>query len=412
MDVSIVAYPFIFLAIYFEVFLLLTFLSSPAREGRARGQGTYTPSVAMIVPCYNEETTIGETIESLLALSYPKEKLNIILVDDGSIDGTREVMDRYVKTPMVTIIHKENGGKHTALNAGIAAAKDAELIGCLDADSFVEKNALLEIVPCFQNERVAAATSAMSIHRPKNLLEHMQNAEYILGIALRHILASVNGLYVTPGPFSLYRKDTIVALGGFRRGHDTEDMEMALRIQQAGFVIENAPRARVFTKAPKTVGKLIKQRTRWTTGFLRNVLGEYRFMVLNPRYKTLGLLVLPLAFSAVFGGLMLFFLAVYQILSDVVRIVSTTSGVPLSYTLLPRISFEWFYLPATALVGLALVALVGSVAFMVLGRNISQTPSRIGSGIIAYLALYALIAPFWLMRSVADVACGLHRSWR
>ncbi len=110
----------------------------------------------------------------------------------------------------------------------------------------------------------------------------MQNAEYIFGITLRHALASVNGLYVTPGPFSFYRRSVIEKLGGFRHGHQTEDMEMALRIQQAGYKIENAPRARVYTKAPNTLLGLVKQRTRWTTGFLRNVAGEYRGLIGNP----------------------------------------------------------------------------------------------------------------------------------
>lgn len=412
MHLELLAYPFIFAALYFEVFLLVTFLSSQARKDRARTPGEYTPSVAMIVPCYNEEKTIHGTVESLLALHYPKDRLSIILVNDGSTDGTKAVIDTYQGHPNIRIIHQENGGKHTALNAGIAAAEDAEFVGCLDADSFVERDALAEIIPCFENPRVAAATSAMSVHRPKSALEHMQNAEYILGIALRHILATVNGLYVTPGPFSLYRRSAVVALNGFAHGHNTEDMEMALRMQRAGFIIDNAPRARVFTKAPKTIPKLLKQRTRWTTGFLRNMMHEYRDLIGNPKYGSLGLLVLPLGIAAVLGGLILFFSALIQLIADGVRTVLVTQGVPLSYTLTPKISFEWYYLPTTGLVLLALVTLVGSVAFMVLGRRISNTPGKIGSGILAYLALYALIAPFWLMRSVADIAIGIHRNWR
>ena len=187
----------------------------------------------------------------------------------------------------VRIIRKENGGKHTALNAGIAATR-AEIVGCLDADSFVEPSALREIVACFDNPRVAAATAAMSVHKPKNILQHMQNAEYTFGITLRHAFASVNGLYVTPGPFSFYRRSIVEKLGGFRYGHQTEDMEMALRIQHAGYKIENAPRARVYTKAPDTILELIRQRTRWTSGFLRNILNEYRHLIFSRRHSALG----------------------------------------------------------------------------------------------------------------------------
>ena len=148
-------------------------------------------------------------------------------------------MAHFAHHPQIRIIHKENGGKHTALNAGIAITQ-AELIGCLDADSLVEPDSLREIISCFADERVAAATAAMSVYRPKNILQHMQNAEYIFGSTLRHAFASVNGIYVTPGPFSFYRRSVIKKIGGFRYGHQTEDMEMALRIQQSGYG-ENAP---------------------------------------------------------------------------------------------------------------------------------------------------------------------------
>src|SRR3989344_5167995 len=245
MSPEMLAYPFLFIAIFFESFVLVTLLSKPAREARVRSLAVSFPSVAVIVPCWNEASTIGATCDSLLALDYPKDKLEIILVDDGSTDSTREVMEQFRSNSQVRIIYKENGGKHTALNAGIAVT-NAELVGCLDADSFVEPDALREIVSCFYNPQVVAATAAMSIHKPKNILQHMQNAEYTFGITLRHAFASINGLYVTPGPFSFYRRNIVEKLGGFRYGHQTEDMEMALRIQHAGYEIENAPRARLY----------------------------------------------------------------------------------------------------------------------------------------------------------------------
>ena len=148
MSPQMVAYPFLFIAIFFESFILVTLLSEPARARRLRARGTLTPSVAVIVPCYNEAATVAATCDSLLALDYPKEKLEIILVNDGSTDETARAMARFDGHPQVRILHKENGGKHTALNAGIALTR-AELIGCLDADSFVEPDALREIIPCF-----------------------------------------------------------------------------------------------------------------------------------------------------------------------------------------------------------------------------------------------------------------------
>ncbi|MHB1770091.1 MAG: glycosyltransferase family 2 protein, partial [Minisyncoccota bacterium] len=130
MSPQMVAYPFLFIAIFFESFVLVTLLSEPARATRRRSMSTATPHVAVIVPCYNEASTVAATCDSLLALDYPKEKLEIILVNDGSTDGTAQAMERFSDHPQVRIIHKENGGKHTALNAGIALTQ-AELIGCL-----------------------------------------------------------------------------------------------------------------------------------------------------------------------------------------------------------------------------------------------------------------------------------------
>lgn len=412
MGLEALAYPFIFLGLYFEVFMLLTFLSQPAKDRRLRLATTNTPKVAIIVPCWNEETTIKGTVDSLLALDYPKDKLEIVLVNDGSTDNTKVVMDAYIGTPQITVVHKENGGKHTAINEGIAIAADAEFVGCLDADSFVAPDALKEIISCFEEPKVAAATPAMSVFQPKNILEQMQNIEYIVGIATRHALSAVNGIYVTPGPFSFYRRSVIMEIGGFRHAHQAEDMEMALRMQRAGYEIENAPRARVYTKVPKSVPKLIKQRTRWTTGFLRNVMTDYRDLVGNPKYGILGLLVLPLGFVAIVGGVLLFIVALVSIGANLFSAYSVVSGVPLSYSLMPRFSFDWFYVPMTFVLLASIVVGLLSVTLVLIGRHVSKTPASIFLGIVGYTLIYAFIAPFWLVRSMYDVLTGKRRAWR
>ena len=416
MSPEMLAYPFLFIAIFFESFVLVTFLSGPARFARGRpaadsADRAALPSVAVIVPCWNEALTVGATCESLLALDYPQDKLEIILVDDGSTDGTPAAMARFSLHPQVRIISKENGGKHTALNAGIAAT-NAELVGCLDADSFVEPNALREVIPCFDDPQVAATTSAMSVHAPHNSIQHMQNAEYVFGIALRHILASVNGLYVTPGPFSFYRRAVIADLGGFKHGNQTEDMEMALRLQRAGYKIENAPRARVYTTSPNTLQKLMRQRVRWTAGFFRNVLGEYRELIGNRRYGALGMLVLPLTFISIGSGILLFFLMLFQLVNNSLTALEIRAGIPFSYAFLPHISFDLFYFPSGFYLLLGVVALLASLSLIAIGKHISRTPGRIGFGLISYTFLYGLIAPLWLLRATADVALGKHRPWR
>lgn len=416
MSLEMLSYPFLFIAIFFESFILITLLSKPAREARRReaikNDGAQTlPSVAVIVPCWNEASTIATTCDSLLSLDYPREKLEIILVDDGSTDATPITMAQYESHPQVRTIRKENGGKHTALNAGIAVTS-AELIGCLDADSFVESSALKEIISCFANEKIAAVTAAMSVHRPGNMIQHMQNAEYTFSITLRHAFASINGLYVTPGPFSFYKRSVINELGGFRYGHQTEDMEMALRIQQAGYGIENAPRARVYTKAPDTIRKLIKQRTRWTTGFLRNILGEYRALIANRSHSALGMLVLPSALFSIGSGIVLFLLTLFKFTEHAFAAVEVRTGIPLSYSLLPHGTFDLSLFPIHEYMLLGGITLLISFSLITIGKRISKTPTNLALGFISYACLYGLIVPWWLMRATADTAFGTRRNWK
>ncbi|HQT82565.1 MAG TPA: glycosyltransferase family 2 protein, partial [Candidatus Paceibacterota bacterium] len=349
MSPETLVYPFLFLAIFFESFLLVTFLSKPARDRRLAStrQAAATPRVAIVVPCWNEETTVAGTVESLLALDYPADKLSLVLVDDGSTDRTSAVIDRFAEHPHITALHKENGGKYTAMNLGIAHAKDAEIIGFLDADSFVASDALREITTAFAEPETMAVTASMSIHQPRTILQRMQYAEYAFAITLRHVFASINGLYVTPGPFSFYRRTVFDRLGPFKHAYLAEDMEMAMRMQRAGFNIGNALRARVYTKGPPTLPKLITQRVRWTTGFLRNIAFDYRDLIGGKGNAVLGLFVLPLGLIAIGGGIAIFALTVTEVVQRALHALSVVQAAPLSYAFTPH-PFSWFYLPVTA----------------------------------------------------------------
>ena len=403
-----VIYPFLFFALYFEVFLLLTFLSKSQRGKQS--ESTHFSKVAIIVPCYNEEETITETLASLKTLEYPKEMLQIIVVNDGSTDRTKEELEVCAKDVTMLVLHTENKGKHAALNLGMEYAKDAEFVACLDADSFVGKNALKEIIPYFENEKVGAVTASMSVHESKNPLQSMQYADYLFGIAYRHILSKVNGLYVTPGAFSVYRKRVFTEIGTFRKAHQTEDMEIALRMQKMGWIIENAPRALVFTKVPKTLWGLLKQRTRWTSGFLRNGF-EYRSLFGNFRHGVLGLLVLPLGAGAVVGGIVLFIYTIVEAVRQISDFFATQGDVPWSF-LFQAPSFDWFFAPASGILVLALVILFMSGTLIVIGKRIAKVPGSLAPGMLWYALLYNLVAPLWLIRSAVDVLFGIERTWR
>jgi cellulose synthase/poly-beta-1,6-N-acetylglucosamine synthase-like glycosyltransferase len=410
---ALIPYTLLFLSLFFEVFLLLSFLSRPARIARDRSASTETPHVALIIPCYNEERTVEHSALSALRVDYPADKLEVILVDDGSGDGTRAAMEQFRGHPQIRLLFQENGGKHTALNAGIAAT-NAEIVGCLDADTVLSPDALRQTLVCFERPAVAAAMSAISIRKPRGFLERMQSAEYTTAIFFRHALCSINAMYVTPGPFSLYRRSILEKVGGFVYGQQTEDMEMALRLQRAGYEIDNMPRALVTTHAMDTLPKLLRQRMRWISGFFRNVLFDYRDL-LSVKYGPLGLLILPLGLIAPIAILTLCSFVVYRIVHALVHAYALHQGIPFTWHLAGLSSLHeiaWFYTPVSVIGLLGVVGVLLGITMMVVGRRISNAPTNLLFDSVCYLLLYGLVAPIWYLRAAADVVTGTRRGWR
>lgn len=405
---SIGAYFFLFLGLYFEVFLLISFFEKRP-PGKTAVRPKRYPSVAIIVPCWNEEKTVAGTIKSLLALDYPKTRLSIIVVDDGSTDGTLKAAKRFAKNPQVKIFSKPNGGKYTALNFGIEHA-DADIIGCLDADSFVMPDALLESIKKFEEHPdTMAVVPAMKVNRPRNLLELMQAVEYTFGVFVKKVFDNLSAISVLPGPFSLYKREVFRIAGLFRHAHNTEDMEMAFRMHAHNLRIENAHTAIVYTNVPRTVRALVKQRTRWSQGYLENSK-DYRHMYFNPRYGNFGMLVLPFGLSMFAGAL---YLAAYLIYSGMKAIADrvTTWWVTRIPPHMPHFQFDWFYINTSMLTFLTLMTLSITLIAILLGRRVAGANFGMIS-LVCYFAIYGFIAPVWLARAAWASARSRQSSWR
>lgn len=405
---QIIPHIFLFGALYFQIFLLITFFESREKiRHQASKKPEQYPSVTILVPCYNEEKTVAGTLQSLLALEYPKDKLKIFAIDDGSTDRTFEVMKTFEHEPQVNLFQKENGGKHTALNLGIAHA-NTELVGCLDADSFVAPNALSELVKYFDDRSVMSVTPAVKVHNASTILENVQRVEYNMGIFLRKILGLMNAIQITPGPFSLFRKKVFDELGAFRAAHNTEDMEIALRMQSKHYRIENAHTAHVYTVAPKTFKKLYKQRVRWVYGFLRNTL-DYRHMLFNRKHGHLGLLALPFAIISVFSTI---YMAVYTIAHLITYAMDRFvefQAVGINFNL-PK--FDWFFFNTQSLAILAVIASIVTVFIIFYGKKFSEGNVRPSRDILYFFLLYGFIAPIWLTKAVFDATFARKNSWR
>lgn len=400
----------LFIALYFEVFLLVSFLEKKPVKKDASLPTRY-PSVSMLVPCYNEEKTLGKTIESLLALDYPADKLEIVVVDDGSRDNTaaigREYAARYPS--QVSFMTKENGGKYTALNMGITASR-GEIIGCLDADSFVAKDALLEAVKRFEGDPgIMAITPAMKVYQPRKVLELMQHVEYTFGIFYKKMFDNLSAINVLPGPFSLYRRDVFEKIGLFRHAHNTEDMEIAFRMHANGLRIANAHTALVYTTVPTTVRALVKQRTRWSQGFLQNAQ-DYKHMFFNPRFGNFGMLVLPFGLTAFFAGIYTALYMVYRLASTAIERVSErlATGIPLT---LPHAKLDWFFLNTDMMVFVIAAVMCLTIVAIVLGSRIAESRLTLKS-YAAYFAFFGFIAPLWLIRAAWGALLAQESAWR
>lgn len=407
-----ILYPILFISLYFEVFLLITFLekyAAHARESETNEALSHSdlPSVSVIVPCWNEENTVAGTLRSLLALEYPKDKLHIYAVDDGSTDSTLEKMREFENEPNVTILTKENGGKHSAMNAAFEIV-DTELVGCLDADSFMEPDALGHIVRTFmQNPELASVTPSIRIHNPKTLVQFIQKAEYGLSVFIRRTFSWLDSLFIPPGPGSFFRTAILSEIGPWREGHSTEDLELGLRLQHNHHRIGNEPRAVVHTNSPKNLYRLYKQRVRWTYGYLRNA-GDYKHLFFNKQYGDLGMLILPMGAIAVFTALIAFGMLLWNILVFLTEqfVKFQTVGVHV-YTA----HFDVFYINTSSVIVMTLAMLLLTTSLLWLGKKISRE-GGLALDIPLYLAVYGFIAPWWLTSAVIKAARKAKVAWR
>jgi len=403
---NIIMYLASFISLYIIV-LLLIILGNKNNIVKLKLLKNY-PKVCIIVPCFNEEKTVAKTIYSLLNLDYPKDKLEIIIVDDGSTDKTYEQAEKLLKHSQVKLFRKENGGKWTALNYGLKKTK-AKFIGCLDSDSFVAPQALKLIMAHFVNNEIMVVTPSIKVHRPQNILERVQRVEYISGIFLRKGLTFLDSLTVTPGPFSIYRKKVFEELGPFRSGHHAEDMEMGMRIQSQNYRIANAPEACVYTVSPSSFWALYRQRQRWYSGFVKNAW-DYRYIFMNKKYEDLGLFVLPIAALTVF---IFIITALYSLL---IFIQATINQFIIWQAIdfnLTRATFnlDWFFINTSALLFIGLFVLILGVIMVLYGKRMSREKQGIAKDFLLYSFIYGPVLLIWWLGVIQRILSNKQYKW-
>lgn len=288
--------------------------------------------ISILVPAYNEEVTIIQTIKSLLNLEY--KNYEIIVIDDGSKDSTAKKVIEYCKMQKVDrftlnkiptkpikgiyegsydgipimLVKKENGGKADSLNVGINVSNYPWFI-CMDADSILQSDSLQKIVePIIIDSRVVASGGVIMLNNgvklskgkikkydlPKNILASMQVIEYNRTfLASRIMFDKINANLIISGAFGMFRKDIVIAAGGYDSSTRGEDMELVIKLHtfckanKIDYKMRYVSDAICWTQAPEKIRDLAKQRKRWHIG-LYECMKKYRGIFLKPEYGVVG----------------------------------------------------------------------------------------------------------------------------
>jgi poly-beta-1,6 N-acetyl-D-glucosamine synthase len=256
------------------------------REPRPRG---FQPPVSVIVPAYNEAKGIEKAVRSLVASDYPT--FEVIVVDDGSTDGTGELVDG-LGLPKVQVIQEPNRGKAEALNTALAAAKH-DVIVAVDADTLFEPGTLTAIVRPFADPEVGAVAGNAKVGNRHSLLGLWQHIDYVTGFNLdRRVYDLLGCMPTVPGAVGAFRKKPLLEIGGFSSDTLAEDTDVTIALSRHGWRIVYEEEARAFTEVPGTLGGLWRQRYRWSFGTMQSVW-KHRRAIGRRREGPIGTIGLP-----------------------------------------------------------------------------------------------------------------------
>ncbi len=274
------------------------------------------PPVTVVIPAYNEEKTIVQTVKSVLQLEY--SSLNVVVVDDGSDDETSQRLvehfdmketsytqpeelstepvqsvQRSYKKQNLTLVNKDNGGKADALNAGINFSR-TPLVCCIDADSVLDRTCLQALVRpfLFDEDTVAVGGTVRvangcdveegfisSVGLPSSFLALFQVVEYLRAFLFGRMgWDPINGLMVISGAFGLFKRSTLIDVGGYHTDNVAEDMELIVRIHRLlnyrdeDYRIRYIPDPVCWTEVPEDLNSLRSQRTRWQHGLSQSIV--------------------------------------------------------------------------------------------------------------------------------------------
>lgn len=409
---NIIFYVLIFLSVYVQVFFFITFLENRKkiviRNGKIKLDDY--PSVTITVPCWNEQNTVEKTIQSLNNLNYPKDKVKIFIIDDGSTDNTWNIISQFTHYPNIKVFHKENGGKYTALNLALGET-ETDFFGGFDADSIAHPESLIRIMSYFEKyPNVMAVVPSVIVNSPNTIIQNVQEAEYSMGVYLKKMFCFLGAINVTPGPLTIFRKKVFDDLGLYRHGHNTEDMEIAYRMQKNHYQIEHCNDAYVYTNTPSSVKKLYKQRLRWIYGFINNTI-DYKSVLFKKKYGNFSFFTLPMGIISIISVSYLFSRIIYNIGNFLYSKIILLKTVGFNFTSF-TFNFDPFFLNTQSFLFLVCSVLLFVIFAMIFGRKMTTGRWELSLGMLYFFPIFSIVAPFWLVSAIYNTFLKRRPAWR
>ncbi len=389
----------VFLLVIFSYYFLLFYTPKPKKKTPA------LLSLTVIIPAHNEQRYIAPCIASVIAADFSGTK-EIIVIDDGSIDATKQIALKF-KERGVQVISQRHSGKSASINVGLSRAQ-GEAIAIVDADSVIAKDSLMHMADELRGEKVAAVCGVIGVKNRTKYVNLWAHIEQIYNSLMRSIFAKINANVTTPGPLSMYRKSAVQKIGGFSTQGFSEDVDVTIRLIRAGYHIGFSKNARADTNMPYDIRGFLQQRTRFARGMLDIFKRHLRLNSAMIDLYTLPLLVFIYAQAVIMGSFTL-----YQIISGY-HLYFFSKGIIFNIAV-ARFFFEWFSI--IGFINWAIGIFTGATA--VTAVNIIGIMATLLSYPLYFIAIltfdkkidgYHLLAicfmfPFWLLIMMLYIIC-------
>ena len=400
---------YMFISLYMlSMFLIIYLKNKKGIFGYPEFKKKY--SVSFLVPAFNEEGTIKDTIKHILNIDYPI--LEIILVNDKSTDGSLKIMKELSKkySKIKFLNNEKNLGKAGSLNRAWKIAK-GELVVVVDADSYPSKDSLKKMVGYFDDQKVGVVSVPVIARNTNKFIEKLQSIEYKMIALTRKLLEYVDSIYVTPGPLAVYRKKALQDIGGFDEKNMTEDIEATWHLTHNGWSRRMCLDTNVSSTVPNKFKAWYKQRRRWNVGGLQ-CISKYKKSLFNPKKGMLGFFIIPFFILSTFLGLLGLSLFTYLItrrfISNFLRVrYSVISNTPV-------LTLNEFYITPSILNYLGVIMLFLGfifllIVFAVLKEKVLKKENILN--IPFYLFIYIAVYPFIMIGAMTHMIRG-KRVWR